>query len=239
MFDKATRYLSRQYVRRRVAEMVAPGYPILLDYPLRCSHRYGYGKPPHQQLFAILEAGRNEYAKRLSAFCSLKGLLSQIPAESTPEAIEPCWGPQRNFSSLDAVALYGMLFEFRPKRFVEVGSGYSTKFARRAIDDHLLPSRITSIDPAPRAEIDRLCDSVIRRLLEELDLNIFDELEPGDFLFIDARTELSQTPMSRSFLWMCCHGFKPGLSYIFTIYSGHMIIFRKPYAFASGEINML
>jgi hypothetical protein len=186
MLDKVTRYLSRQYVRRRLAEIVAPGYPILLDYPLKCSHRYGYGKPPHQQLFAMLEAGRNEYAKRLAAFCSLKGLLSQIPAESTPEAIEPCWGPQRYFSSLDAVALYGMLFEFRPKRFVEVGSGYSTKFARRAIDDHSLQSRITSIDPAPRADIDRLCDSVIRRPLEELDLSIFDDLEPGDFLFIDS-----------------------------------------------------
>jgi hypothetical protein len=36
------------------------------------------------------------------------------------------------------------------------------------------------------AEIDRLCDSVIRRPLEELDLSIFDDLEPGDFLFIDS-----------------------------------------------------
>ena len=98
MLDKITRYLSRQYVRRRLAEIVAPGYPILLDYPLKCSHRCGYSKPPHQQLFAMLEAGRNEYAKRLAAFCSLKGLLSQIPAdESTPEAIEPCWGPPEIF----------------------------------------------------------------------------------------------------------------------------------------------
>lgn len=66
----------------------------------------------------MLEAGRNEYAKRLAPFCSLKGLLSQIRAEPTPKAIEPCWGPQRYFSGLDAVALHGMLFNFRPKRFV-------------------------------------------------------------------------------------------------------------------------
>lgn len=86
----------------------------------------------------------------------------------------------------DAVALYGMLFEFRPKKFVEVGSGYSTKFARRAVHEHSLRTRITSIDPAPRTEIDQLCDFVIRRPLEELDLSVFDELEPGDFLFIDS-----------------------------------------------------
>jgi hypothetical protein len=82
MLDKVTCYLSRQYVRRRLAGIVAPGYPILLDCPLKRSHRYGFGKPPHQQLFAMLEAGRNDYAKRLAAFCPLKGLLSQIPAES-------------------------------------------------------------------------------------------------------------------------------------------------------------
>ena len=45
MLDKVTRYLSRQYVRRHLAEIVAPGYPILLDYLLKCSHRYAYGKP--------------------------------------------------------------------------------------------------------------------------------------------------------------------------------------------------
>lgn len=78
-----------------------------------------------------------------------------------------------------------MLCEFRPQRFVEVGSGYSTKFARRAIREHSMPTRITSI-PAPRAEIGQLCDSVIRRPLEEVDLGIFDELESGDFLFIDS-----------------------------------------------------
>lgn len=184
--DRFLRYIFRKYYRQRLTQMVAPDFPILLDYPVKCSPRYGYGKPPHRQLSKILEAGRNEYAKRLSGFCSLKDSLSQIPDESTLEMVDPCWGPQRNFSSLDAVALYGMLFEFRPRQFVEVGSGYSTKFARRAIHDHSLRTRITSIDPAPRAKIDDLCDSVIRRPLEELDLSIFDELEAGDFLFIDS-----------------------------------------------------
>jgi hypothetical protein len=79
-----------------------------------------------------------------------------------------------------------MLFEFRAKRFVEAGSGYSAKFARRAIRECSLPTWITSIDSAPRAEIDKLRDSVIRRPLEELDLSLFDELEPGGFLFMDS-----------------------------------------------------
>jgi hypothetical protein len=135
--------------------------------------------------------------------------------------------PQRYFSSLDAVALYGMLFEFRPKRFVEVGSGCSAKFARRAIDDHSLQSRITSIDPrlAPKVIGFAILLSVNRwRSLILAYLMIWSRVI---FCLSTACTELSQTPISRSFLWMCCHGFEPELSCIFTIYSGHMIIFQS------------
>jgi hypothetical protein len=62
---------------------------------------------------------------------------------------------------------------------------HSTKFARRAIRDHGLPTRIVSIDPDPRDEIDALCDTAIRESLEQIDLNVVDELERGDIVFID------------------------------------------------------
>ena len=42
-----------------------------------------------------------------------------------------------------------------------------------------------SIDPLPRAECDVLCDEIIRRRLEDVDLAIFDELAPGDVLYMD------------------------------------------------------
>jgi hypothetical protein len=134
----------------------------------------------------ILEKGRAAYARRLLGFCELKDELSKIANESSAQATEPCWGPQRYFSSLDAIALYGMLVEFKPKTLVEIGSGYSTKFARRAIRENRLPTRITSIDPIPRAEIDQICDRVIRQPLEDIDLSLIEELQPGDFLFIDS-----------------------------------------------------
>lgn len=70
--DRLLRYIFRRIYRPRLREMVAPDYPILLDYPVRVSHRYGYTKPPHRQVLAILEAGRAEYAKRLSGFCLLR-----------------------------------------------------------------------------------------------------------------------------------------------------------------------
>ena len=87
------RYFFRKYYLPRLSAIVAPDYPILLDYPVKTTHRYGYGKPPHQQLAAMLEAGRNEYVTRLTRFCSLKDFLRQIPEEATQEAVEPCWDP--------------------------------------------------------------------------------------------------------------------------------------------------
>jgi predicted O-methyltransferase YrrM len=184
--DKILRRIFGHFYRSRLNEMLAPDYAVVLDYPIKVSPRYGYGKPPHPQISQILETGRTEFATRLTSFCKLKEFLSEIPDEPPTSRIEPCWGPQRFFSSLDAVALYGMLVEFQPKRLIEVGSGYSTKFARRAIQNHGLATHITSLDPEPRAEIDQICNRVIRKPLEDVDLALFDELESGDFLFIDS-----------------------------------------------------
>jgi len=85
----------------------------------------------------------------------------------------------------DAQATYGTVAAKRPKRIIEIGSGNSTMFIRRAIRDFSLPTHLTSIDPAPRAEIDRLCDTVIRQSVLEVDLAVFRQLEPGDILFHD------------------------------------------------------
>jgi len=57
--------------------------------------------------------------------------------------------------------------------------------ARRAIADRKLRTKLVSIDPQPRAEIDTLCDEVIRKPLEQCDLAIFRRLKRGDILFLD------------------------------------------------------
>src|SRR5215470_2516691 len=135
IINRLRRRVFRQFFQPDLEKLVAPEFPIILDYPVSSSHRYGYGKALHPQLLALLEAGRQEYEKRLLRFCALNESLRQIPVKPAAESQEPFWG-QDWFTTLDAVALYGMLCEFRPKRFMEVGSGHSTKFARRAIRDH-------------------------------------------------------------------------------------------------------
>jgi predicted O-methyltransferase YrrM len=73
-----------------------------------------------------------------------------------------------------------------PRRILEVGSGHSTRFLARAISDGGLPTRLTCIDPAPRAALERLAVDWLPVLLRDAPQASFAELESGDMLFIDS-----------------------------------------------------
>lgn len=159
-------------------------YQFCEKYPVKSTPRYGYGKPPHSRLYEIINRNRPAYRRTLKSFLKFRNQFQEIVLDTPIECLEPSWF---NYwlSAFDSVSLYSMLSLHNPERFIEIGSGWSTKFARRAIFDHGLKTKIVSIDPYPRADIDILCDTVIRKPLEEVDLSLFDELESGDILFVD------------------------------------------------------
>jgi hypothetical protein len=156
---------------------------LLVDYPVRPEPRYGWGKPPHALLEEIIGRDRERYARTICSFTQYAADLQRIEQEpSSPTA--PAWR-NRFTSGLDAIALYSFVCERRPGLYIEIGSGNSTKFVRRAIVDHSLQTRIVSIDPHPRAEVDGICDEVIRSPVESVDLTVFDRLGSGDLLYVD------------------------------------------------------
>jgi hypothetical protein len=156
---------------------------IVTEYPARARVRWGWGKPAHAGIDAIFAAGRDGYGEVLDGFERHLPDLRAIPRVSD----DPRTARWENeyFSGLDAVALYHFIRERRPSRYLEVGSGHSTRFARRAIDDGSLATTISSVDPVPRAEIDDLCDTVHRVGLERAPLELFDDLHPGDVVLLD------------------------------------------------------
>lgn len=157
-------------------------FNLNLDYPVSDSPRYTPSKP-HLRLAEIINERRPEYETELAQMIRHKSLIESVPAEQADEH-SPFWMNPWLFA-LDAIALMHFLTRNRPARYIEIGSGNSTKFARHAITHGRLPTKITSIDPYPRAEIDSICDRVIRQPLEQVDQSIFDELESGDILFFD------------------------------------------------------
>ena len=97
----------------------------------------------------------------------------------------PEWG-QSWLPAFDAMMIYALIGSRAPPRYLEIGSGNSTKFARRAIGDLGLSTQIISIDPEPRAEIDTICDRVVRTPVEDADIDeIVWWLGDGGVVFID------------------------------------------------------
>ncbi len=163
---------------------VGGGFTITLDYSVNSKPRYPIGQRPHPKLQAILSRGKERYRAQLESFLPFVDFLAQIPAAREPGDVGPHW-INGFIPGMDGVSIYGMIATRRPKQYFEIGSGNSTKFARQAIRDHVLSTRIVSIDPSPRAEIDQLCEETLRLPLEDCDLSLFDRLGEGDILFVD------------------------------------------------------
>jgi hypothetical protein len=188
------------------------GLVIELDYPClpqaRCWDRRPAGNPYRR----MIDAGEERYATLLASFLRHQAAFTRIPVREPPDERTPYWD-NRWFPMLDAVCLTGLLAALNPRRYVEVGSGNSTKFVRRAISDHGLRTRVTSIDPSPRAGIDDLCDEVIRDKLENCDPRIFEELGPEDIVFVDGSHRTFQGSDATVFFTELLPLLKPGCHY--------------------------
>jgi cephalosporin hydroxylase len=160
-------------------------FTFAIDYPTSSRNEPRYtDRSPNRHIEAALAANRETYRRHLQSFAKHFSKLAAIDAHPAAEGDAPAY-VNGFLPGLDCVALYCLIAELKPRLYIEVGSGNSTKFARRSISDHQLDTRIVSIDPAPRREIDRLCDKVIRSAVEDIDLALFEQLQANDIAFID------------------------------------------------------
>jgi hypothetical protein len=93
--------------------------------------------------------------------------------------------PNSFFGPMDAAALTGMMRILKPHRYIEIGSGISTRFARRAVKMHGLLTKIICIDPAPRKSVVNVADAIINESLLNVDITLFSLLRENDILFFD------------------------------------------------------
>lgn len=159
---------------------------VELDYGYDLRTRPWERSTAMHRLYAQLQGAEEVAGELLRGFRAYLPQFRRIARKEGPEVAgrDPRW-INGWFPALDAITLYGLLAMENPRLYVEVGSGNSTRFARRAIEDHGLRTKIVSIDPQPRAEIDAICDEVVRQRLEDLDPARFDELSREDLLFVD------------------------------------------------------
>lgn len=160
-------------------------FAIPLDYPpSRCFEpRYGYSTNKIEKISQWFSSYEEEYINFLKYMRTID--VSNIPINLTSGVhLTTAWIGGA-ICAFDSMALFAMIQKVKPRIYLEIGSGMTTCFARSAIKEAGLDTKIVSIDPEPRGEIDAICDEVIRFGLETCDLSIFDTLESGDILFFD------------------------------------------------------
>jgi predicted O-methyltransferase YrrM len=112
------------------------------------------------------------------------------------------------FSRGDAIVLFAMLRRLRPKRVMEVGSGFSSAVMLDT-NDRFLEGGIefTFIDPFPNrllrllSETDARRHTVLRKSVQDIALHEFDVLQSGDVLFIDSSHVVKIGSDVRHLLW--------------------------------------
>jgi len=128
-------------------------------------------------------------AARAEAFADIIALIDKyavdLEAIGTENPPQPRWA-QDWFPRLDAAAAYALVRAHKPARIVEVGSGHSTRFMARAVADEGCATKITAIDPQPRATIESLDVEFMRATLDAAGDAPLKALQSGDILFIDS-----------------------------------------------------
>ncbi len=166
-----------------LAQTRGEGRLIVTDYPYDSHRRSIEDAAGGKRLIARLQAEEDRYAATLHGMARHVDKLLRIP-NAQEDASRPYWANDW-FTTFDGASLYGLIAERSPRRYIEVGSGISTRFARQAISDLNLPTRIISIDPHPRFEVDTLCNEIIRSRMEEVSREFWAGIGPEDLLFVD------------------------------------------------------
>lgn len=107
------------------------------------------------------------------------------------------------FSNIDARTLFVFLREFRPRRVIEVGSGFSSLMMsdvnRRFLDSS---ATLQCIEPYPRSFLrdPGYGFELVESKVEHVPLQFFESLGAGDFLFIDS-SHVSKTGSDVNYLF--------------------------------------
>jgi hypothetical protein len=128
--------------------------------------------------------GQEQLARRLAQHAHE---LDDIPYRIPSHGADLAWH-NGVFSKGDVYAYYGLVRELRPRRVIEVGSGWSSLVLARALVANGAPTGVTLIEPAPNQAL--LAEfrphwRLVPHLVQHVDVRLFEELEAGDLLFYD------------------------------------------------------
>jgi len=160
-----------------------PGRVAVLDYAVKPAPLYTLESGPHKGLHKIIAKGNDEYKELVKNSIRHKQVFEKITVSVTNNKM-PAW-ENGFFPAIDTIILYTIIEKFRPKKYLEIGSGNSTKVAAFCRGQEKLTLSITCIDPHPRREIQEIANTWINEQIQSVSLDHFKNLEPNDIVFLD------------------------------------------------------
>lgn len=133
------------------------------------------------------EQGQSERLERFAQWYPEHPFVSQPDPRHRFYLNNPAYGPS------DAIMLYSMMREARPRRIIEVGSGFSSA-AMLDVDEHVLGNTVQFTFIEPDATLvrsllrpeDSIRATVIEKKVQHVPLEVFSALQENDILFIDS-----------------------------------------------------
>ncbi len=141
-------------------------------------------------------------------FSSLVEFSKIIPFSSTPTPDKyRYYYDNKTYAHADGLTLFTALLKFRPKRLIEIGSGFSSSLMLDINEAFLDRSmQFTFIEPNPDINLARLLREedykkadVRQAFVQDVDISLYQTLEENDILFID-NSHVSKTGSDVNFL---------------------------------------
>lgn len=161
---------------------------IRIDFPPEASPKslITEAQDPHPELLRIISKSYDSQLELLQRCLGrAKDCLKWPINQDTSNPALP-WSNNTFMTMVDMISLYGIIGETKPSRYMEIGSGISTRVASQARKAFSPKMEIVSIDPSPRLEVESLCNEVVRRRLEEIPSRYITEKSgPEAIVFFD------------------------------------------------------
>jgi hypothetical protein len=177
----------------------------------------------YSPLVAIEEARRDEHrifadsprtlagidlneSRQLETLAKFEELYPSIDFPATKSSTHRYYYDNTAYSYSDAIMLHCMMRHIKPRRIIEVGSGYSSCAMLDTNERHLDNSvHFSFIEPYPgllkslvRSD-DLASIDILESRLQDVPISRFEQLNSGDFLFIDS-THVSKTGSDVNYL---------------------------------------
>jgi hypothetical protein len=171
-------------------ELQIPGHGLdllRLDFPPSTDAHpvWGYGRPVHPELETILKTGKETQLERLRSCLRAAEPCRTWPENENSAEVSLPWRQNQFLTPLDQAALFGMLCLVQPEKYLEIGSGMSTRVAWQARRTSGSAMQIISVDPEPRLAIAALCDKVYQNRLEDMTDKFLELVTPRTVIFFD------------------------------------------------------